>query len=75
MDADSGGTIWDLYLAFVETPEGLVGRVQYSTDVFETNTLTRILDDLQLLMECVTADPEQHISRLVFQLPVREVGS
>ena len=69
MDADSGGTIWDLYLAFVETPDGLVGRAQYSTDLFETAAITRTLDDLQILMESVAARPEQRISCLPSQLP------
>jgi len=75
MDADSGGTIWDLYLAFVETPDGLVGRAQYSADCFESAAITRTLDDLQILMESVAANPEQRISCLPSQLPDLVVGS
>lgn len=69
MDADSGGTIWDLYLAFVETQDGLVGRAQYCTDLFDTTAVTRALDDLQIVMESVIAHPEQRISCLPSHLP------
>ena len=68
MDADSGGTIWDLYLAFIETKEGVIGRAQYSTDLFEDATITQTLEELQIVMESVARDPRQCISTLPSQL-------
>ena len=56
MDADSGGTIWDLYLAFIETPDGLIGRAQYSTHQFEKMRVSQVLSDLQEVMEVLIND-------------------
>lgn len=68
MDADSGGTIWDLYLAFIETKDGVIGRAQYNTDLFGDAKITRALQGLQVVMESVAGDPKQLISTLPFQL-------
>jgi non-ribosomal peptide synthetase component F len=68
MDADSGGTIWDLYLAFIETKDGVIGRAQYNTDLFEEATITQTLEELQIVMESVAGDPKQCISTLPSQL-------
>jgi hypothetical protein len=68
MDADSGGTIWDLYLAFIETRDGLIGRAQYNADLFDETTIMRALEGLQVVMESVTSYPNQTISALPSQL-------
>jgi hypothetical protein len=67
MDADSRGTLWDLYLAFIETPEGLVGRAQYDADLFDDALITRTLNDLQTVMESLTGDAKQLVSTLCSQ--------
>ena len=68
MDADSGGTIWDLYIAFIETKDGVIGRVQYNTDLFEDAAVARALEELQVVMESVAGDSKQRISSLPSQL-------
>jgi Condensation domain len=68
MDADSGGTIWDLYLAFIETKDGIIGRAQYNTDLFGDVNITRTLEGLQFVLETVAGDPKQSISTLPSQL-------
>jgi hypothetical protein len=72
MDADSGGTIWDLYLAFIENKDGLIGRAQYRTDLFEAGHIARVREGLQAVMESVAGDPEQPVSMLPLQL--RDLG-
>jgi len=62
MDADNGGTIWDLYLAFIESQEGLVGRVQYSSNRFDETDISRILSDLQEIMEAMMSDLESSVT-------------
>ncbi len=47
MDMDSGGSPWDFYLAFIDTPHGLIGRAQFNPDLFDTKTIGRALEDLQ----------------------------
>ena len=75
MDADSGGAVWDLYLAFIDGVDGMIGRVQYNPDLFESLTISHMLRDLQKVMKAIVADPGQHISSLplVVQEP-RVVG-
>jgi hypothetical protein len=47
MDVDSGGSPWDFYLAFIDRPEGLMGRAQFNPDLFDTTTIECVLADLQ----------------------------
>lgn len=64
MDAESGGAVWDLYLAFIDSASGMVGRAQYNPDIFEAATITQMLEDLRKLMESVADDLGQRISTL-----------
>jgi hypothetical protein len=64
MDADSGGAVWDLYLAFIDTATGMIGRAQYNPDILEPATITQMLADLRKLMESVADDLGQRISTL-----------
>ena len=60
MDVDSGGSPWDFYLAFIETPEGLIGRAQFNPDVFDSKTIERALQDLQDVLG--NASPESVVT-------------
>jgi hypothetical protein len=53
MDVESGGSPWPLYLAFIDRPEGIIGRVQFNPDLFEIETIKGVLQDLQLLFETI----------------------
>ena len=53
MDVESGGSPWPLYLAFIDRPEGIIGRVQFNPDLFEIGTIKRLLQDLQLFFETI----------------------
>ncbi len=64
MDAESGGAFWDLYLAFIEQPPGMGGRVQYNPDLFEPSTITRMIGDLEIVLAAATEDPERPLSSL-----------
>jgi hypothetical protein len=64
MDADSGGTPWDLYLAFINKADGMIGRVQYNPDLFTTLTISQMLGDLQKVMKAIVSDPSRRISSL-----------
>jgi len=64
MDAESGGSPWDLYLAFINKADGMIGRVQYNPDLFTTSTISQLLRDLQKMMQAIVSDPCQHISKL-----------
>jgi hypothetical protein len=53
MDVESGGSPWPLYLAFIDRPEGIIGRAQFNPDLFEIETIKGVLQDLQLLFETI----------------------
>jgi surfactin family lipopeptide synthetase A len=53
MDVESGGSPWPLYLAFIDRPEGIIGRAQFNPDLFEIGTIKRMLQDLQCIFETI----------------------
>jgi Non-ribosomal peptide synthetase modules and related proteins len=64
MDVDSGGAPWELYLAFIDRTEGLMGRVQYNPDLFDDQSIAGMLENYDRLSVVVRADPEIHLSQL-----------
>jgi len=66
MDIESGGAPWDLYIAFIDRPEGMMGRVQYNPDRFDYETIVQMLRHYQRLLECVCANPARRLSELNF---------
>jgi hypothetical protein len=64
MDAQSGKSWCDLYCAFIDSPSGLLGRVQYNCDRFSKSTIENLCTDLRSILEVVTVHPEECLSRL-----------
>jgi amino acid adenylation domain-containing protein len=63
----------ELFFSLIETPEGLRGAVEYSTDLFDASTIERLLEHYQVLLEAVVSDASVPISRLPL-LSARERG-
>ncbi|HYO56981.1 amino acid adenylation domain-containing protein, partial [Archangium sp.] len=57
-------TKFDLALLMVDHEDGLVGVCDYSTDLFEEQTIRRMLGHLKTLLEGVAANVEQRLSKL-----------
>ncbi|MBV9927471.1 MAG: amino acid adenylation domain-containing protein [Acidobacteria bacterium] len=55
---------FDLTLDLRETPAGLSGWFEYSTDIFEAETVARLAYHFQTLLEAAVADPQRRISEL-----------
>ncbi|HEX2201844.1 MAG TPA: non-ribosomal peptide synthase/polyketide synthase [Longimicrobium sp.] len=55
---------FDLTLALAPRPEGLVGEVEYSTDLFERATVRRMMGHLARVLDQVSSDPEKRLSEL-----------
>ncbi|HEU4884020.1 MAG TPA: amino acid adenylation domain-containing protein, partial [Longimicrobium sp.] len=55
---------YDLSLTLAETPQGLRGELNYSTDLFERGTAERMLGHLARVLEQVAADADVRLSRL-----------
>ena len=64
LDADTGTSKFDLTLDLSETPAGLKGWFDYSTDLFDHVTIERLTERFQVLLEAAVADPETPISSL-----------
>ena len=64
LDADSGTAKFDLVMSLTETEQGLEGWLDYSTDLFELDTINRMARHFQTLLENIIADPDQGLSNL-----------
>ena len=63
-EVDNGTAKFDLMFAINETPDGLSGFLEYSTDLFERSTIERMLAHFRVLLDAITADPAQRLSDL-----------
>lgn len=61
---DPGTARFDITLEFWETPTGLRGHFEYSTDLFQAAKIARMAGHFQTLLEGIVADPEQRLSQL-----------
>ena len=52
---------FDLSLDMFESPEGLSGVFEYSTDLFESSTITRMVGHFQVLLEAIVTQPKTPI--------------
>src|SRR5262249_18966295 len=64
VEADSGTAKFDLSLYLSETEQGLTGRLEYNTDLFEAATARRLLGHFRNLLEIAVADPARRLSEL-----------
>jgi surfactin family lipopeptide synthetase A len=71
IDVQTGTTKFDLCLVLDDRPEGLCGRVIYSTDIFDGPTVARLVDCFQTLLQSVVVDREARISSVEI-LPAAE---
>jgi amino acid adenylation domain-containing protein len=62
--ADSGVAKFDLTLFVEDTEQGLTGAIEYNTDLFRPDTITRMLGHFQTLLASIVANPDQRLSEL-----------
>ena len=55
---------FDLALSLVEHPDGLTGTIEYSTDLFNAKTITRLAGHFLTLLEAIVEHPETAITVL-----------
>src|SRR5215211_4668803 len=60
-----GGTVkFDLSLFLFEEDQGLKGRLVYNADLFDDETIERMLGHLQTFLRGIVEDPDQRLSEL-----------
>ena len=64
LESDSDSAKFDLTLNMTETEEGLVGSLEYNTDLFEESSIQRMAGHLQTLLGGIVANPQQPLSEL-----------
>ncbi|HEX6045328.1 MAG TPA: amino acid adenylation domain-containing protein [Pyrinomonadaceae bacterium] len=60
----SNSTRFDVELHLTSTPEGIIGALVYSTNLFTEPTIRRLVEDYRAVLEAVVANPEQRVSRI-----------
>ncbi len=63
-DSHNGTAKFDLTLGLTEVPDGLVGILEYNTDLFDRATVERMAAHLRRLLEEVVADASRPIAAL-----------
>jgi len=64
LDVDVGTAKFDLSIELDARAEGLIGRFEYSTDLFEADTITRLMGHFATLLAAAVADPDRPLSSL-----------
>ncbi len=64
VEAHSGTAKYDLTLYMDEEGDRLSGSLEYNTDLFDADTIRRMLGHFQTLLEAVVADPDRPIAQL-----------
>jgi hypothetical protein len=64
LEVESGTVQFDLILSMHDVGEELTGALTYNTDLFEADTITRLLKNFQTLLESIVNAPGRKISDL-----------
>ena len=64
LEVDYGASKFDLTMFTYEQPDGLKVLIEYSTDLFEPETIERMFGHFQTLLEGIVANPETPIGEL-----------
>jgi aspartate racemase len=64
MDVNTHTSKFDLSLILEDREEGLLGRFEYNTDLFDDGTIARMVGHWQILLEAIVQDPTLRISDL-----------
>ncbi|MBW4609145.1 MAG: amino acid adenylation domain-containing protein [Hassallia sp. WJT32-NPBG1] len=57
LDMDKGVAEFDLLLILTDTEQGLIADLKYSTDLFKTATVSRLLKNLEIVLNTVVKQP------------------
>jgi amino acid adenylation domain-containing protein/non-ribosomal peptide synthase protein (TIGR01720 family) len=64
IDVESTLTKFDLTLSMIESADGLIGMLDYRTDLFDAPMIGRMAGHIQTLLAAIVADPTQPIRAL-----------
>ncbi|MCC5608943.1 amino acid adenylation domain-containing protein [Nostoc sp. CHAB 5834] len=64
LEIDHGTSEFDISVSISESQQELTGFLEYNTDLFNTNTIKRLIDNFETLLESIVTNPNQRISKL-----------
>ncbi len=64
IEVESGTTKFDLTLTMTDEEGGLRGFVEYNTDLFDSETIARLISNFQTLLEGIADNPHRRLSEL-----------
>jgi amino acid adenylation domain-containing protein len=64
MPVETAAVKFDLTLLLTEAEQGLEGRLEYNTDLFNAGTIRQLVNHFEVLLESVVSNPEQRLSEL-----------
>jgi amino acid adenylation domain-containing protein len=64
MDSGESAAKFDISVFLSENPDGLRGRFEYNTDLFDAETIQRMIGHYRVLLEAAVASPERKASQL-----------
>ncbi|EAZ87964.1 non-ribosomal peptide synthetase, partial [Crocosphaera chwakensis] len=64
VEIDYGIAKFDLTLSLEETEQGLVGTWEYNTDLFERETIERMVNHFQNLLKGIVENPQEKVAKL-----------
>jgi len=73
LEIDNATATFDLTLSLSESEQGLMGSLEYNTDLFEADTITRMLGHFQTLLAGIVADPQQRLNDLPILTPAERL--
>ena len=65
----SAGAMFDLSLFFWESEQNIIGSIEYNRDLFDSETITRMVGHLMTLAEGIVQQPDRSISHLPLLTP------
>ncbi|WP_164021812.1 non-ribosomal peptide synthetase, partial [Pyxidicoccus trucidator] len=69
LDVEQSSAKFDLTLSVFDGGNGLMGQLEYSTDLFEASTAARMVGHLRVLLEGVLAAPDRPLSAVSILTP------
>ena len=64
LEVEKGTAAIDIAIDVMESPDGLVIRTEYSTELFDAATITRMIAHLETVLRGAAEDPDRRISEL-----------
>ncbi|MGI0485823.1 amino acid adenylation domain-containing protein [Pantanalinema rosaneae CENA516] len=64
---------FDLTFHLVEADTGLIGKLEYNTDLFDESTIDRLIGHFQTLLTSIVAHPDQRLAELPLLTPTEQL--